>query len=121
MVKAFEHWIQVDTEHQQLKRTLNEKLKAYDLTLNELYVLYYLLVAPKKQLPLKELAAKVDLSFSALSRLIMHMSTKECGVIQRVPNVHDKRSTYIKLTSEGEKLLERALKTTDELLEIEYF
>ena len=109
MSKSINNWIQSEEDHHKIKNNLNQILAKHELNLNEFYVLYYLCDAPNHALAINEFCDKIDLSFSALSRLISHMSTKSCGVIERIANDNDKRSTLIHLTSHGENVLESAV------------
>ncbi len=57
---------------------------------------------------LNDLIAHFDLSQSAMSRMIMRMEDKLCGVIERHSCQDDKRGIYIDLTQSGEKKLQRS-------------
>lgn len=100
-----------------MRQGLNDLLEQYELNVNEFYVLYYLNRSEGHQLAITDFYGKIDLSKSALSRLMQHMSSKNCGVIERIPNPDDKRSTLIHLTDYGEKLLTKAKKSVEDYLQ----
>ena len=58
----------------------------------------------------------VDLSQSAMSRLIVRMENTETALVYRQECVEDQRAMYIYLTSNGEKVTQKALHTYDQLL-----
>jgi DNA-binding MarR family transcriptional regulator len=61
--------------------------------------------APEGRLRQVELAERVLLSNSGLSRLIDRIEAK--GMVKRVQCPEDRRSLYVELTAEGEEMLER--------------
>lgn len=117
MKEIIDRWICWEELQHSLRRGLNELLEKQDLNLNEFYVLYYLNSAKDHKLAITDFQEKIDLSQSALSRLIQHMSSKSCGVIERIPNPDDKRSTLIHLTSSGERILIKAKENVENYLQ----
>lgn len=117
MAKIIDQWICWEELQHSLRQGLNDLLEQYELNVNEFYVLYYLNRSEGHQLAITDFYGKIDLSKSALSRLMQHMSSKNCGVIERIPNPDDKRSTLIHLTDYGEKLLTKAKKSVEDYLQ----
>lgn len=109
MSKSINTWIHSEEVHHQIRNNLNHILAKYDLNLNEFYVLYYLHGIPNRTLAINEFCDKINLSFSASSRLISQMCTKNCSAIERLANNQDKRSTLIHLTKYGDQLLEKVI------------
>ncbi len=97
-------WLAFTNQHQAIEARLEQALKAEsNLSLNEYYVLYYLEKTPNHSMRLNDLIAHFDLSQSAMSRMIMRMEDKLCGVIERHSCQNDKRGIYIDLTQLGKR------------------
>ena len=111
-------WLAFTNQHQAIEARLEQALKAEsNLSLNEYYVLYYLEKTPNHSMRLNDLIAHFDLSQSAMSRMIMRMDDKLCGVIERHSCQDDKRGIYIDLTQSGEKKLQRSKVVFEKVLE----
>lgn len=103
---------------------INEKLEQallqqYDLSLKEFYVLYFISKAEDKELRLQQLQEMVGLSQSATSRLVGRMEAKDCGALERHICEDDRRGIYTRITELGTNKFERALKTFNEVLQLE--
>lgn len=96
--------------HQQVVRTLDRELREeHDLPLAAYDVLLRLVRAPSKALRMTDLAERVMLSPSGLTRLVDRLVAK--GLVQREPDPGDARVALASLTGEGMKLLRRAART----------
>lgn len=58
----------------------------------------------------------VGLSQSAISRLVVRLEAKSCGVLQRQICEDDRRGIYTRLTTLGEEKLQISLNTVHEIL-----
>lgn len=115
-MSAIEKWTNLCNFQYQVKNELQATLKPLDLDLNEYFVLYWLNKEADKTLRFNELETKIDLSQSALSRMIGRMRAKDCGAIEQIVCADDKRGRYLKLTALGKTKLEQAQKVVDEVL-----
>ena len=115
--KRLGSWLALSQLKDTIEAELEKRLKSEnDLTLNEFYVLYHLSAEETKKMRLQQLQEKVGLSQSALSRLIVRMEEKNCGVITRHNCVEDKRGIYVGITERGEQLLHKAEATVEDVL-----
>lgn len=103
------------TMYQELEKALAVE-GSYPVKLNEFYVLYFLSLKEIKASRLQELGAKVGLSNSAMSRMLVKMESQACGVIKRSVCLDDKRGVHITLTPKGEEILADSLKIINAVL-----
>ncbi|MDQ6714030.1 MAG: MarR family transcriptional regulator [Candidatus Dormibacteraeota bacterium] len=76
----------------------------HGLSEGRLHVLFALGSAPRQQLPLGELADRLDVTPRNVTGLIDHLERD--GLVERLDDPDDRRSTYARLTSSGGKRLE---------------
>lgn len=112
-----DHWLALDAIQNKVKKELEDVLQTeHNLSLKGFYVLYYLSQAPDKKLRLQQLQEAIDLSQSALSRIVAHMESNSCGVLEKYSCPDDRRGTYTRLTDLGERKLQQSLVTFHEIL-----
>lgn len=96
--------------HAQLTRTLeNELVAAHDLPLPSYEVLLHLAEAPSRRLRMTELADRVLLSRSGLTRLVDRLERD--GLVERASCPNDARGTHAVLTDAGLARLREAAPT----------
>lgn len=76
----------------------------HGLSEGRLYVLFQLAAAPGHRLPLGELAEQLEVTPRNVTGLIDHLERD--GLVERVDDPQDRRSTYARLTVAGGKRLE---------------
>jgi DNA-binding MarR family transcriptional regulator len=76
----------------------------HGLSEGRLHVLFVLGSAPDHQLPLGELAERLDVTPRNVTGLIDHLERD--GLVERLDDADDRRLTYARLTSAGETRLE---------------
>jgi DNA-binding MarR family transcriptional regulator len=76
----------------------------HGLSEGRLHVLFQLAAAPDHKLPLGELADQLDVSPRNVTGLIDHLERD--GLVERIDDPEDRRSTYARLTIAGGKRLE---------------
>ncbi|MFD1175839.1 MarR family winged helix-turn-helix transcriptional regulator [Paenibacillus puldeungensis] len=106
----------------QILSNINDELEQalqqhYDLSLKEFFVLKFISQSEKKELRIQQLQEMVGLSQSAVSRLVVRMEAEKCGALQKHICKDDRRGIYTGITEIGEKKLQRALETVNEVLE----
>ncbi|PTI48542.1 MarR family transcriptional regulator, partial [Staphylococcus xylosus] len=100
-----------------IETLIEKKMKqSYNLSLKEFYVLYEIYKAKGKKYKINDLIKIVDLSQSAMSRLIVRIEKPEKALVVRQECVEDQRAMYIYLTEEGLKITESALNTYEKLI-----
>jgi DNA-binding MarR family transcriptional regulator len=96
--------------HQQVTRTLDAELRAeHGLSLNAYDVLLRLGRAPGRRLRMTDLAERVMMSPSGLTRIVDRMV--ESGLVRRDRAETDARVMLAGLTDEGRRVLRRAART----------
>ena len=98
-----------------LEQTIAEKSEQ-GLTLKEFYLLHFLNQAQEKSLRQIDLPDKLHLSPSAVSRMVARLEAKNCALLSRKCCEHDKRASFICLTSEGQTTLAYLQKAVEESL-----
>lgn len=112
-----DNWIKMTKYIHYIEAMIERKLKEqYHLSIKEFYVLYEIYKSKNKKYKINDLIKVVDLSQSAMSRLIVRMENTETALVYRQECVEDQRAMYIYLTSNGEKVTQKALHTYDQLL-----
>lgn len=112
-----DNWIKMTKYIHYIEAMIERKLKEqYHLSIKEFYVLYGIYKSKNKKYKINDLIKVVDLSQSAMSRLIVRMENTETALVYRQECVEDQRAMYIYLTSNGEKVTQKALHTYDQLL-----
>lgn len=100
-------WRNFLTAHANLIDTIDRELKAADrLPLNWYDVLIELFEAPEKRLRLHELAQKVVLSRSGITRLVDRLEA--AGLLQREVARGDRRGAFATLTDRGKDAIKKS-------------
>ncbi|PTE75104.1 MarR family transcriptional regulator [Staphylococcus gallinarum] len=103
-------WLELDRLQNKIRKEVEAIIRArYQLSLKEFYVLYYISVSPEKKLRLQELQNLLDLSQSALSRIVSNMESEKCGALEKCVCAVDRRGTYTQITEWGEEKLQGSL------------
>ena len=85
------------------------------LSLNEFIVLLALSAAHDEKLRRVDLAEKVGLTASGVTRLLLPM--EKIGLVKKIVNKDDARSTYVALASGGKKKLAEAMERAEDFCE----
>ena len=105
-----EAWINFLRAHAAVTRQFNAELLAtHELTINDFDVLAQLSRAPEQALKRVDLAERVLLTPSGITRLLKGL--EDAGWVSNRPCAEDARVTYAVLTPAGKKKLEQARKT----------
>ena len=105
-----EAWIRFLRAHAALTRELSAELVAeHGLTINDYEVLLHLARAPEKKLRRVDLADRILLTASGITRLLEGLETS--GFVERVQCSEDRRVAYAKLTDAGSEKLRQASRT----------
>lgn len=85
------------------------------LSFNEFAILYHLSQAPEEKMPRINLAEKIGLTASGVTRLLAPM--EKIGLIRREPNALDARVSFVTLAPGGKRKLEEATERADLLMD----
>ncbi|WP_164908479.1 MarR family winged helix-turn-helix transcriptional regulator [Halobacillus litoralis] len=105
--ELFNAWINLTKFHDRLLKSMDYTLKnQFQLGIKEFYLMYYLAQTEQKKMRLTDLVPKVDLSHSALSRLVTRLEQHQVGsLVKRKKGPDDKRSVDIFLMKKGEQII----------------
>lgn len=81
------------------------------LSLSEFMILYYLSEVKEEKMRRIDLAHKVGLTASAVTRLLLPM--EKIGLVKKDVNKHDARVSFVLLTSGGKRKLAEALEDAE--------
>jgi DNA-binding MarR family transcriptional regulator len=87
-----------------LRQLMDRWAEKHGLSEGRLHVLFTLAAAPQHQLPLGELADRLDVTPRNVTGLIDHLERD--GMVERIDDPDDRRSTYARLTPAGGKRLD---------------
>ncbi|OCT16365.1 hypothetical protein A8709_02740 [Paenibacillus pectinilyticus] len=100
MNKAIQTWMALDELHGTLNQRLEKLLRArYALTISEFAVISVLDKDDGVGLTIDQLSRSVNLSHSAVSRLVARLET--CNTIEKRSGDSDRRSTVVRLSEQG--------------------
>ncbi|WP_068672187.1 MarR family winged helix-turn-helix transcriptional regulator [Oceanobacillus sp. Castelsardo] len=117
--ELFNVWINLTKYHERLLKAMDYILQnQFQLGIKEFYLMYYLAQAEQTQMKLSDLVPKVGLSHSALSRLVTRLEHYRAGaLVERKPDVNDKRSVDIILMKKGEQLIHEMQRLINDCLQ----
>ncbi|GEB34839.1 MULTISPECIES: MarR family winged helix-turn-helix transcriptional regulator [Brevibacillus] len=100
MEDALQTWMALDQLYVTLNQQLEKFLKSnYDLTVSEFMVITVLNDDTGAGLTIDQLSKMVNLSHSAVSRLVSRLET--CHTVERRLNETDRRSSLVRLSDQG--------------------
>lgn len=115
---ALGRWLDKSAKFRQEEKALEDKVAQVSrLGLNEFYLLYYLEKCPTRHMRVQEAQELIQMSQSALSRLIQRLENLEPALaVRRTCNI-DKRGVYVHLTPEGEEVYKKVAEAIRPILE----
>ncbi|TLV03045.1 MarR family winged helix-turn-helix transcriptional regulator [Dyadobacter luticola] len=97
-------------------KRFDTKLSAHGISLNEFMILYHLGEAPDEKLRRVDLAERIGLTASGITRMLTPL--EKMGLVKREANSRDARVSYVKLAKAGEKILNESSATAEEVTEL---
>ncbi len=91
---------------------ISRKFQSQGLSLADIMVLHAITEAPEERMRCVDLAEQVGLTASGVTRLLVPL--EKLGIINRIINEHDARSSYIALTPSGKVMLKDAINILEE-------
>lgn len=113
----------MNNTHPQLTFLLNlatvysKIIRAFDTGLGngigftDFVILYHLSLAPEQKMRRTDLAEKVSLTASGVTRILLPM--EKIGLVAREESEHDGRVSYVKLAPGGKRILEDAMERAE--------
>jgi DNA-binding MarR family transcriptional regulator len=91
----------------EMSRMFNQVASAYDLTLSVGFTL--IAIYEEEGTPVTKIAPRMGMEPNSLSRLLKSMENE--GLVERVPDVRDKRKVLVKLTEKGKEKRKISIKS----------
>jgi DNA-binding MarR family transcriptional regulator len=113
--RLLDEWREIESAHAKVREALERALqRQHRLSLSEYEVLERLAVHSDDKCRMQDLTADIELSQSALSRLIQRL--EDDGYVTRAVCDHDRRGVWAELTTQGRRIQEKAAPTYVEVL-----
>lgn len=98
-----------------VNRRFDAQLSSYGLGFNDFVILHHLSQAPHEKLRRIDLADKLGVTASGITRMLAPM--EKTGLVSRESNERDARVSYVVLAQGGKRLLEESIKTAEHAAE----
>jgi len=96
-------------------RKFDYRLSSQGISLNDFMILYHLGEAPDEKLRRVDLAEKIGLTASGVTRMLVPL--EKTGLIRREVNSRDARVSYVKLAPGGKRILNDGIATAESVAE----
>jgi len=110
---SLDFFIQLAKAKTVLVRRFDNRLSFHGLGFNDFIILYHLSQAPQGKMRRIDLAEKVGLTASGVTRLLLPM--EKIGLIKKEATEHDARISYVSLAPGGERLLNESMQEAEAL------
>ena len=94
-----------------MAKRFDSKLSSHGISLNDFMILYHIGEAPEEKLRRTDLAEKIGLTASGITRMLLPL--EKLGLIRREANSRDARVSYVKLAPAGKRILNDAIVTAE--------
>ncbi|KQS28175.1 MarR family winged helix-turn-helix transcriptional regulator [Dyadobacter sp. Leaf189] len=101
--QSLKFFLNLTTVQSLIFKKFDSKLSSHGLSLNEFMILYHLGEAPDEKLRRTDLAEKIGLTASGITRMLSPL--EKLGMVRREANSRDARVSYVKLANAGKKVL----------------
>lgn len=92
-------------------KRFDSKLSNHGISLNDFMILYHIGEAPDEKLRRTDLAEKIGLTASGITRMLSPL--EKLGLVRREANSRDARVSYVKLAPAGKRILNEAIATAE--------
>lgn len=92
-------------------KRFDSRLASHGISLNEFMILFHLGEAPDEKLRRIDLAEKIGLTASGITRMLSPL--EKLGMVRREANSRDARVSYVKLAPAGKRILVDAIATAE--------
>ena len=94
-----------------MAKRFDSKLSSHGISLNDFMILYHIGEAPEEKLRRTDLAEKIGLTASGITRMLLPL--EKLGLVRREANSRDARVSYVKLAPAGKRILNDAIVTAE--------
>lgn len=98
-----------------IAKRFDSKLSGHGISLNDFMILYHIGEAPDEKLRRTDLAEKIGLTASGITRMLSPL--EKLGLIRREANSRDARVSYVKLAPAGKRILNESITTAEGMAE----
>ncbi|WP_031527961.1 MarR family winged helix-turn-helix transcriptional regulator [Dyadobacter crusticola] len=113
--QSLKFFLNLTTVQSLIFKKFDSKLSSHGLSLNEFMILYHLGEAPDEKLRRTDLAEKIGLTASGITRMLSPL--EKLGMVRREANSRDARVSYVKLANAGKKVLTEAAVSAEAMSE----
>ncbi len=92
-----------------MTKRFDNRLSLHGISLNEFMLLFHLTKAPDQKMRRIDLAEKIGLSASGVTRMLSPM--EKIGLVEKEANLRDARVSLVKLSSGGQRIFAEATET----------
>lgn len=92
-------------------KRFDTKLSSHGISLNDFLILYHVSQAPDEKLRRTDLAEKIGLTASGVTRMLSPL--EKIGLVRREANSRDARVSYVTLAPAGRRILNDAIATAE--------
>jgi len=96
-------------------KKFDSRLSSHGISLNDFMILYHLGEAPDEKLRRTDLAEKIGLTASGITRMLSPL--EKIGLVRREANSRDARVSYVKLAPAGKRILNESIVTAEAITE----
>ncbi len=96
-------------------RKFDNRLSNHGISLNDFMILYHLGEAPDEKLRRIDLAEKIGLTASGVTRMLVPL--EKTGLVRREVNSRDARVSYVKLAPGGKRILSEGIAAAEQVTE----
>ena len=94
-----------------MAKKFDSRLSSHGVSLNDFMILYHIAEAPEEKLRRTDLAEKIGLTASGITRMLLPL--EKLGLVRREANSRDARVSYVKLAPAGKRILNDAIATAE--------
>ena len=113
MSKNLELILSISSLHSQIFKRIEGSLSLHGISFSEFIVMRQLSLVPNRTMRRIDLAEKVNMSASGVTRLLNPM--EKLKIVQKEQSLRDARVSFVKLSDAGSELLNDAIKTMEQV------
>lgn len=110
---ALDFFLQLAKAKTVLSRRFDNRLSFHGLGFSDFVILYHLSQAPNERMRRVDLAERIGLTASGVTRMLVPM--EKIGLVKRETSDRDARIAYVTLAPGGKRLLEESLESAEVL------
>lgn len=111
ITQSLKFFLNLNVVQAQLSKRFDLKLSSHGISLNDFLILYHVSQAPDEKLRRMDLAEKIGLTASGITRMLSPL--EKLGFVRREANSRDARVSYVKLAPSGKRILNDAIGTAE--------